>query len=123
MSDNTASPTTPTPVAKPGRRWPVILLGLCLVAGAAGGLGWFMTKPKAPPMALALEKLGVSRPDGLIEAHSLSQLPKDLLAVPFLKATLTEDFVFYYEAHADRLGLIGSLRRIISSMTSSCRTA
>ncbi|MBJ2346966.1 MULTISPECIES: DUF2138 domain-containing protein [Pseudomonas] len=113
MSDNTASPTTPTPVAKPGRRWPVILLGLCLVAGAAGGLGWFMTKPKAPPMELALEKLGVSRPDGLIEAHSLSQLPKDLLAVPFLKATLTEDFVFYYEAHADRLGLIGSLRRII----------
>jgi len=113
MSDNTASPTTPTPVAKPARRWPVILLGLCLVAGAAGGLGWFMTKPKAPPMALALEKLGVSRPDGLIEAHSLSQLPKDLLAVPFLKATLTEDFVFYYEAHADRLGLIGSLRRII----------
>ncbi|KJH81984.1 hypothetical protein UG46_23805 [Pseudomonas fluorescens] len=113
MSDNTASPTTPTPVAKPARRWPVILLGLCLVAGAAGGLGWFMTKPKVPPMALALEKLGVSRPDGLIEAHSLSQLPKDLLAVPFLKATLTEDFVFYYEAHADRLGLIGSLRRII----------
>ncbi|WP_434562086.1 DUF2138 domain-containing protein [Pseudomonas sp. R1-6] len=113
MSDNTASPTTPTPVAKPGRRWPAILIGLCLVAGAAAGLGWFMTKPKAPPMALALEKLGVSRPDGLIEAHSLSQLPKDLLTVPFLKATLTEDFVFYYEAHADRLGLIGSLRRII----------
>ncbi|MBA1378799.1 DUF2138 domain-containing protein [Pseudomonas brassicacearum] len=113
MSDNTASPTTPTPVAKPGRRWPAILIGLCLVAGAAGGLGWFMNKPKAPPMELALEKLGVSRPDGLIEAHSLSQLPKDLLAVPFLKATLTEDFVFYYEAHADRLGLIGSLRRII----------
>mgnify|MGYP000405615761 CR=1 FL=1 len=36
-----------------------------------------------------------------------------LLTVPFLKATLTEDFVFYYETHADRLGLIGSLRRII----------
>ncbi|MGX1171510.1 DUF2138 domain-containing protein [Pseudomonas sp. R151218B TE3479] len=113
MSDNTASPTTPTPAAKPVRRWPAILIGLCLVAGVAAGLGWFMTKPKAPPMELALEKLGLSRPDGLLEAHSLSQLPKDLLAVPFLKATLTEDFVFYYEAHADRLGLIGSLRRII----------
>ncbi|WLH45662.1 DUF2138 domain-containing protein [Pseudomonas beijingensis] len=113
MSDNTASPTTPTPVAKPVRRWPAILIGLCLVAGVAAGLGWFMTKPKAPPMELALDKLGLSRPDGLLEAHSLSQLPKDLLAVPFLKATLTEDFVFYYEAHADRLGLIGSLRRII----------
>ncbi|WLH62311.1 DUF2138 domain-containing protein [Pseudomonas sp. FP2300] len=113
MSDNTASPTTPTPVAKPGRRWPALLIGLCLVAGVVAGMGWFMTKPKAPPMELALEKLGLSRPDGLLEAHSLSQLPKDLLAVPFLKATLTEDFVFYYEAHADRLGLIGSLRRII----------
>jgi uncharacterized protein YfaA (DUF2138 family) len=95
------------------RRWPALLIGLCLVAGVAAGLGWFMTKPKAPPMELALEKLGLSRPDGLLEAHSLSQLPKDLLAVPFLKATLTEDFVFYYETHADRLGLIGSLRRII----------
>ncbi|MHA6791214.1 DUF2138 domain-containing protein [Pseudomonas bijieensis] len=113
MSDNTASPPTPTPVAKPGRRWPALLIGLCLVAGVVAGMGWFMTKPKAPPMELALEKLGLSRPDGLLEAHSLSQLPKDLLAVPFLKATLTEDFVFYYEAHADRLGLIGSLRRII----------
>ncbi|MBT2312037.1 DUF2138 domain-containing protein [Pseudomonas fluorescens] len=113
MSDNTASPTVPTPAAKPARRWPALLIGLSLVAGVAAGLGWFMTKPKAPPMELALEKLGLSRPDGLLEAHSLSQLPKDLLAVPFLKATLTEDFVFYYETHADRLGLIGSLRRII----------
>ena len=113
MSDNTASPTAPAPAAKPVRRWPALLIGLCLVAGVAAGLGWFMTKPKAPPMAMALEKLGLSRPDGLLEAHSLSQLPKDLLAVPFLKATLTEDFVFYYETHADRLGLIGSLRRII----------
>lgn len=113
MSDNTASPTAPAPAAKPVRRWPALLIGLCLVAGVAAGLGWFMTKPKAPPMELALEKLGLSRPDGLLEAHSLSQLPKDLLAVPFLKSTLTEDFVFYYETHADRLGLIGSLRRII----------
>ncbi|WP_439125282.1 MAG: DUF2138 domain-containing protein [Pseudomonas rhizophila] len=113
MSDNTASPTAPAPATKPVRRWPALLIGLCLVAGVAAGLGWFMIKPKAPPMELALEKLGLSRPDGLLEAHSLSQLPKDLLAVPFLKATLTEDFVFYYETHADRLGLIGSLRRII----------
>jgi uncharacterized protein YfaA (DUF2138 family) len=62
---------------------------------------------------LAGDKLGLSRPDALLETRSLSQLPKDLLTVPFLKATLTEDFVFYYETHADRLGLIGSLRRII----------
>ena len=113
MSDNTVSPAAETPAAKTPRRWPALLVGLALVAGVAGGLGWFMHKPKAPPAALASDKLGMSRPDGLLETHSLSQLPKDLLAVPFLKETLTEDFVFYYEAHADRLGLIGSLRRII----------
>ncbi|KAA0982071.1 DUF2138 domain-containing protein [Pseudomonas sp. ANT_J28] len=113
MSDNTVSPAAETPAAKTPRRWPALLVGLVLVAGVAAGLGWFMHKPKAPPAALASDKLGMSRPDGLLETHSLSQLPKDLLAVPFLKETLTEDFVFYYEAHADRLGLIGSLRRII----------
>ncbi|CRL50360.1 DUF2138 domain-containing protein [Pseudomonas sp. URMO17WK12:I11] len=113
MSDNTVSPAAQTPAAKTPRRWPALLVGLALVAGVAGGLGWFMHTPKAPPAQLASDKLGMSRPDGLLETHSLSQLPKDLLAVPFLKETLTEDFVFYYEAHVDRLGLIGSLRRII----------
>ncbi|MBY9026669.1 DUF2138 domain-containing protein [Pseudomonas fluorescens] len=113
MSDNTATPATDAPVAKPSRRWPLLAVGLCLVAGVVGGLGWLMHKPKAPPVELASDKLGLSRPDALLETRSLSQLPKDLLTVPFLKATLTEDFVFYYETHADRLGLIGSLRRII----------
>ncbi|KNH47443.1 DUF2138 domain-containing protein [Pseudomonas lini] len=113
MSDKTVSPAADAPAANTSRRWPALLVGLCLVAGVAGGLGWFLNKPKAPPAELASDKLGMSRPDGLLETHSLSQLPKDLLAVPFLKETLTEDFVFYYEAHADRLGLIGSLRRII----------
>ncbi|MCU7248932.1 DUF2138 domain-containing protein [Pseudomonas koreensis] len=113
MSDNAASPAVPTPAGPSPRRWPLLLAGLCLVAGVAGGLGWFMHKPKTPAAELASDKLGLSRPDALLETRSLSQLPKDLLAVPFLKATLTEDFVFYYETHADRLGLIGSLRRII----------
>ncbi|MFJ7284040.1 DUF2138 domain-containing protein [Pseudomonas sp. NPDC099000] len=113
MSDNTVTPAAAAPATKLSRRWPMLLGGLILVAGVAAGLGWFMHKPKAPPAELASDKLGMSRPDGLLETHSLSQLPKDLLAVPFLKETLTEDFVFYYEAHADRLGLIGSLRRII----------
>jgi len=101
------------PATQPSRKWPLLLAGLCLVAGVAGGFGWLLLKPKAPPAELASDKLGLSRPDALLETRSLSQLPKDLLTVPFLKATLTEDFVFYYETHADRLGLIGSLRRII----------
>ncbi|MDB5997178.1 MAG: hypothetical protein JWP42_4314 [Pseudomonas sp.] len=113
MSDNTVPAAADTPAAQTPRRWPALLVGLVLVAGVAAGLGWFMHKPKVPAAALASDKLGMSRPDGLLETRSLSQLPKDLLAVPFLKETLTEDFVFYYEAHVDRLGLIGSLRRII----------
>ncbi len=113
MSDNTVTPAAETPAGKPSRRWPLLLVGLCLVAGVAGGFGWLLLKPKAPPVELAGDKLGLSRPDALLETRSLSQLPKDLLTVQFLKATLTEDFVFYYETHADRLGLIGSLRRII----------
>jgi uncharacterized protein YfaA (DUF2138 family) len=117
MSDSNDLPAVPpaaeTPSVKPSRRWPAIVVGACLVAGVAAGMGWLMQKSKAPAPQLAAEKLGMSRPDGLLETRSLSQLPKDLLAVPFLKATLTEDFVFYYETHADRLGLIGSLRRII----------
>jgi len=113
MSDNTVSAAAESPSVKPSRRWPVIVGGLCLVVGVAAGMGWLMKKSTAPAPQLAAEKLGMSRPDGLLETHSLSQLPRDLLAVPFLKETLTEDFVFYYETHADRLGLIGSLRRII----------
>ena len=113
MSDSTVAPAAGAPAAKSSLHWPTLLIGICLVAGVAGGLGWLMYKPKAPAPALASDKLGMGRPDGLLETHSLSQLPKDLLAVPFLKETLTEDFVFYYETHADRLGLIGSLRRII----------
>ncbi|NVZ65590.1 DUF2138 domain-containing protein [Pseudomonas gingeri] len=117
MSDNTASPDAGTPAAaKPvgSRRWLGVVLGLCVVGAVGGGLGWFLHhKPKAPVAELALEKLGLSRPDALLETASLSQLPKDLLSVPFLRETLTEDFVFYYETHGDRLGLIGSLRRII----------
>lgn len=57
--------------------------------------------------------LALQRPDALIESASLGSLPKDLLSVPLLRDTLTEDLLFYYQSNADRLGLLGSLRRII----------
>ena len=94
MSENIVSPAADSAAAKPSRRWPALLLGLGLAAVVAGGVGWFLHKPKTPAPVLASDKLGMSRPDGLLETRSLSQLPKDLLAVPFLKETLTEDFVF-----------------------------
>lgn len=113
MSETTAVPAA-TPAPSTGKRRNLLLaVGLCLVAAVAGGLGWYLHKPKLPAMALAMDQFGLSRPDALLETRSLSQLPRDLLSVPFLRETLTEDFVFYYETHGDRLGLIGSLRRII----------
>lgn len=56
--------------------------------------------------------IDLRRPDGLIVTQSLAKLPRDLLRVPLLKDLLSEDFVFYYERGEDRLGLVGSLRRI-----------
>jgi len=73
MSDNTVTPAAATPAAKPSRRWPLVVLGLCLVAGVAGGFGWLLLKPKAPPATLASDKLGLGRPDALLETRSLSQ--------------------------------------------------
>jgi uncharacterized protein YfaA (DUF2138 family) len=51
-------------------------------------------------------------PDVVIESRALSQLPKDVLAVPLLKTLLTEEFVFYYEQNESRLSLEGAFRRI-----------
>jgi uncharacterized protein YfaA (DUF2138 family) len=54
----------------------------------------------------------LTRPDVLVHTRSLSSLTRDLLKIPLARDLLTEDFVFYYETHPDRLGLAGILRRI-----------
>jgi uncharacterized protein YfaA (DUF2138 family) len=54
----------------------------------------------------------LAAPDALIRSNSLSKLPRDLLKVPLLRAVATEDLLFYYEQHEDRLGLNGALKRI-----------
>ena len=59
MSDNAASPVVPTLAGQPSRRWPALLIGLVLVAGVAGGLGWLLHKPKVPAAILAGDKLGL----------------------------------------------------------------
>lgn len=68
--------------------------------------------PPPPAPERSVLQLDLEQPDALIESRSLAQLPKDLLRVPLLKDALSEDFVFYYESNADRLGVLGSLRRI-----------
>ncbi|SDP17477.1 DUF2138 domain-containing protein [Pseudomonas jinjuensis] len=112
MSENDVSPSTTRPKR---RRGLLIGLGLGLVAAVAAGMGWYF-HAAGPARELAERStlgLDLNRPDALIESASLSRLPKDLLEVPMLRDILTEDFVFYYQNNADRLGLIGSLRRIV----------
>ncbi|MCP8463781.1 DUF2138 domain-containing protein [Pseudomonas sp. ZM23] len=126
MSDNTPSSSqdsTPTPPAgQAPRRGPLIAIGVVAAALVAGGLALafglipaFHSAPvgtlEAPESPEASRDL--KRPDALIESASLSQLPKAVLEVPLLRDVLTEDFVFYYENNADRLGLAGTLRRIV----------
>ncbi|MDN6857869.1 DUF2138 domain-containing protein [Pseudomonas sp. CAN2814] len=126
MSDNTPSSSqdsTPTPPsAQAPRRGPLIAIGALAAALVAGGLalafGLIPAFHSAPVGTLeAPESPDVVRdlkcPDALIESASLSQLPKAVLEVPLLRDVLTEDFVFYYENNADRLGLTGTLRRIV----------
>ncbi|HCR6433163.1 TPA: DUF2138 family protein, partial [Shigella flexneri] len=58
-------------------------------------------------------QIDLNEPDLFLDSDSLSQLPKDLLTIPFLHDVLSEDFVFYYQNHAERLGIEGSIRRIV----------
>lgn len=88
------------------------------ISAAVWGFQRFLISPNSisPPKELVWHndlKIDLRHPDVLIESESLSRLPKDLLTIPFLHDTLTEDFVFYYQNNADRLGITGSLRRII----------
>ncbi|TQI82012.1 uncharacterized protein YfaA (DUF2138 family) [Serratia fonticola] len=92
-----------------------VILG---ISAAVWGFQRFLISPNSisPPKELVWHndlKIDLRHPDVLIESESLSRLPKDLLTIPFLHDTLTEDFVFYYQNNADRLGITGSLRRII----------
>ncbi|WP_411706052.1 DUF2138 domain-containing protein [Edaphovirga cremea] len=109
-----------TPAARPSRcKYGFWAMGIILVISVtAWGIQRFLTSPHqiSPPKELVWHnnlKIDLHHPDVLIESESLSRLPKDLLAIPFLRDTLTEDLVFYYQNNADRLGIAGSLRRIV----------
>jgi len=72
---------------------------------------WHTSLPPAPPL-LPLPQDSLFNPDVVIQSRALSQLPRDILAVPLFNALLTEEFVFYYEHNESRLTLEGAFRRI-----------
>lgn len=94
------------------RRRPLIAaVGTLLLLGVT--LVWYRSVTWARYQGeVAAVPIDLARPDALVRTRSLSQLPRDLLRVPLASDLLTEDLVFYYEEHPDRLGLKGSLRRI-----------
>lgn len=91
------------------RWWIVAGVVAAAVAAVAAHrhLGWESFKPARTKLAVNL-----AQPDALIRTASLAKLPRDILRVPIARDVLTEDFVFYYQGHEDRLGLDGTVRRI-----------
>jgi uncharacterized protein YfaA (DUF2138 family) len=61
-----------------------------------------------------INALGVDlrQPAAYLATPSLTALSRDLVKAPVLRELLTEDFVFYYEAHEDKLGLAGAIKRV-----------
>ncbi len=83
------------------------------IAQGIFGKFWLSTPNKKPSYAHSDGPiLDLAQPDALIEASNLSQLPAQIIKAPFLAEILSEDFVFYYEHHAEKLALTGTLRRL-----------
>lgn len=93
------------------RRFLLAGLALLIVLAAALALQRAVGRPVFADPVTRLE-LDLAHPDALVRTHSLSQLPRDFLRIPLARDLFTEDLIFYYEEHPDRLGLLGSLRRI-----------
>ncbi|WP_058913496.1 DUF2138 domain-containing protein [Entomohabitans teleogrylli] len=90
-----------------------VVVALSAAVWALQRTGSVPLKTLAPLVVHNNLQIDLNTPDVFIDSASLSQLPRDVLQVPLLRDVLNEDFVFYYQTHADRLGLEGSLRRII----------
>lgn len=111
----TAAPDSSN-IPKYKRELRFILILVSLIVALGWGFDWYRSRTSPPNQTEFAEhsglQLNLHQPDALIESSSLRRLPQDLLRAPLLRDTLTEDVVFYYENHPDRLGLEGSLRRI-----------
>lgn len=107
----------PVGKSKKWLRWLSFSIGALVIIAAAGyaiqGKLSHNTNILTPLVVHNNLEIDLQNPDVLITSHSLGQLPKDLLAIPLLHDTLTEDFVFYYQNNGDRLGLEGSVRRMV----------
>src|SRR5438552_987281 len=84
------------------RKWILVAATLMLLPAALvtyRKVGWAQFGGSVKPITI-----DAAHPDAMIRTRSLSALPHDLLKIPLAHDLLTEDFVFYYEQHPDRLG-------------------
>ncbi|MBF0157696.1 MAG: DUF2138 family protein [Magnetococcales bacterium] len=95
-------------MAFPSRR---VWIAALVLAVAWIALSWRPGLPPTPP-PVPLPQDRLFHPDVVIQSRALSQLPRDLLAIPLLGDLLTEEFVFYYERNESRLTLEGAFRRL-----------
>lgn len=113
MDPKSSTPTAP----KPSRLWLFLGVGALVLLGGAfavsqGVFGRFWERTAKPVAFRESPTIDLLAPDALIESAHLSQLPKDIIKAPFLADLLSDDFVFYYEHHAEKLAIIGTLRRL-----------
>lgn len=91
------------------RKWAVAIGAVAVVVLAVGAIVVNHARFEGRINALAVD---LRQPAGYVGTPSLLALSRDLVKAPMLRELLTEDFVFYYEAHEDRLGLAGTVKRL-----------
>lgn len=86
-----------------------LLAVLLLVGGISAVMAYFR-----PWGSFGVQPVDVDldRPDALVSSAHVARLPADLLKIPVLHDTLSEEFVFYYEQNDTRLSAEGAVRRI-----------
>lgn len=92
-----------------GRLWIIVGLAVTALASTAAYRSFHHQEFRYFNTRLMAD---LGRPDALIRTNSLSGLPRAMLSVPLARDVLTEELIFYYEQHEDRLGLKGAVKRI-----------
>jgi uncharacterized protein YfaA (DUF2138 family) len=91
------------------KKWAIAIGAIVVAALAIGAATWRYARYGGPINALGVD---LRQPAAYVATPSLTALSRDLVKAPVLRELLTEDFVFYYEAHEDRLGLAGAIKRV-----------
>lgn len=91
------------------KKWAIAGAAVVVAAVAIGAATFSYGRYSGQINAVGVD---LRQPAAYLATPSLTALSRDLVKAPVLRDLLTEDFVFYYEAHEDRLGLAGAIKRV-----------